>query len=435
MINRELYVSWKNLPWKKFRENLFLVQHKIFNCIKYKNFKKALLIQHNLLGNYQLYYLAIRKITQLRLDRKIPGIDKKLIKYSFERKKLITTLKRNLYCWKYRALARVYLIDFIKGKTLIFVPTIFDRVIQYIWSLILEPVFNSLFFEGVIQLSSIQTCLYAKYSIILNLIYTLDFKVRKIFHIKLNSFSSFLFTFDPDYLIKTCLFPDEYKRLIINGFRPSSVLNLKSNETDLKAYLSLFDYYLISFGFFGLEHLFLKRLTSKLFNIGKNVKLSFQYFDEIICLLDKVQTESFVFTLNNKLTSTLSSSFFFDSVVIRMYNCLKVFHFLDWNFIVLNSSYKIIPSYTNWLEYKILFKQIIKNTKYTIFQRITFLRILVKNRFQQNWFCDSNFSRREFYILKIWFNNDMKRYKGFSKFQRDYILKQIFKSYRYIVLL
>ena len=34
--------SWKTLPWDQFREKLCLIQTQIFNLIKYKNFKKAL---------------------------------------------------------------------------------------------------------------------------------------------------------------------------------------------------------------------------------------------------------------------------------------------------------------------------------------------------------------------------------------------------------
>jgi hypothetical protein len=429
MINIELYVSWKDLPWRDFRENLFLIQQKIFSYIKYKNFKKALLNQHILLVNYQLYYLAIRKITQLRLDRKIPGIDKKLIKSSFERKKLVIILKKKLYCWKYRALSKVYLIDFIKGKTLLFVPTIYDRIVQYIWSLILEPVFNSLFFESVIQLSSIQNCLYAKYSIILNLIYKLDLKIRKILHIKLNSFSSFLFTFDPDYLVKTFLFPDLYKGLIIEGFKPSSFLNLKANNNDLKAYLYLFDYYILSFGFFGLECLFLNSLNLTLARFVTTCRVSFQYFDEIIYILDKTQNEKSGFTFNNKVIPNFNNSLFFDCLIIRKHSRFKVFNFLDWEFVIFNNTYKIFPSYKNWLEYKILFKQILKNKKYTVFQRIAFLKILIKNRFQKNWFCAPDFSRREYYVLKIWFNNYVKNHTSFSKSQREQALKQIFTYY------
>jgi hypothetical protein len=425
----KLYVSWKDLPWRKFRENLFLIQQKIFNYIKYKNFKKALLNQHSLLVNYQVYYLAIRKITQLRLDRKIPGIDKKLMKSSFERRKLVIILKKKLYRWKYKALSKIYLLDFIKGKTLLFVPTLYDRIVQYIWSLILEPVFNSLFFESVIQLSSIQNCLYAKYSIILNLIYTLDLKIRKIFHIKLNSFSSFLFTFDPDYIVKTFLFPDSYKGLIIEGFKPSSFLNLKANNNDLKAYLYLFDYYILSFGFFGVEYLFLNNLNLALDRFATNFRFSFQYFDEIIYILDKPQNEKWGFTFNNKVISNFNNSFFFDCVVIRKYSRFKVFNFLDWEFRILKNAYKIFPSYKNWLEYKLLFKQILKTKKYTVFQRIAFLKILIKKRFQENWFCDPVFSSKEHYILKIWFNNYIKKHTRFSKLQRQQALKQIFTYY------
>lgn len=431
MINRKLYVSWKSLPWKKFREHLFFVQQIIFRCIKHKNFKKALLTQKILLFNYQLYYLAIRKITQLRLDRKIPGIDKKLIQSSVERKNVIIALKKNLYCWKYRPLYKAYLVDFIKGKTLIFVPTICDRIIQYIWSLILEPVFNSLFFESVIQLSSIKNCLYAKYSIILNLIYILDFKIRKILHIKLNSFSSFLFTFNPNYLIKTFLFPDEVKKLLVNSFKGSSFLNLKSNNNDLKSYLSLFDYYMISFGFFGLEFFLLNFLNSKLVKFYRSFKFTFHYFNEVICILDKMQNEKSLFTLNKNLISTFNNPLFFECLLITNYKRVKVFYFLNWDFILFNKTYKIFPSYKNWLDYKLIFKQILQNKKYSVFQRIAFLRILVKNRFQENWFCESTFSKKEYYTLKMWFSNYIKKYTSFSKSQRNYMLKETFEYYRW----
>lgn len=431
MTNRKLYVSWKYLPWRKFRENLFLTQQKIFKCIKYKNFKKALLTQSVLLSNYQLYYLAIRKITQLRLDRKIPGIDKKLITSSFARKELIISLKKKIYAWKYKALYKIYLLDFIRGKTLVFVPTVFDRIIQYIWSLILEPVFNSLFFENVTQLSSFQNCLYAKYSIILNLMSALGFKIINIFHIKLHSFSSFLFTFDKNYILKTFLFPDEYKKLLIQSFKFNSFWNLMSNNKDLKCYLYLFDYYIISFAFAGLDSLFFNSLSSKLANYYNEVRFNFQYFNESIYLLDQIQTEKFLFLFSNKFTFDFCTLFGVDVLFLKTDNFLNIFTFLDWNFIVLNCNCKILPSYESWLEYKSLFKQILKNTRYSLYQRVTFLIILAKKRFRENWFCEALFLRRETYFLKLWFHNYVKKNTNFSKYQRVYISQQIFKHHTY----
>ena len=89
MINRMIEFSWKALPWRKFREKIYLLQAQIFNLIKNKNFKKALLQQHFLLCASEIYYVSVKYITQLRLDRKIPGVDNKLIKYAYQRKNLV----------------------------------------------------------------------------------------------------------------------------------------------------------------------------------------------------------------------------------------------------------------------------------------------------------------------------------------------------------
>lgn len=86
---------WKYSNWRKFREKLGLFQFQIFNSIKYKNFKKALFQQKSLLLSSEIYWLSIKYITQLRLDRKIPGVDKFIVRSSFERLKLYIQIKKN----------------------------------------------------------------------------------------------------------------------------------------------------------------------------------------------------------------------------------------------------------------------------------------------------------------------------------------------------
>jgi RNA-directed DNA polymerase len=69
--------SWKTLPWKKFRANLFRLQKRVFKAIQVGDKRKAMSLQKLILKSRAARFLAIRQVTQLNAGKKTAGIDGK----------------------------------------------------------------------------------------------------------------------------------------------------------------------------------------------------------------------------------------------------------------------------------------------------------------------------------------------------------------------
>lgn len=84
--------SWKNLPWKKFRRNLFRLQTRIYKAVREGNKRKAMSLQKLILKSTAARLLAIRQVLQLNAGKKTAGIDGKkslTFKERFELEKLL----------------------------------------------------------------------------------------------------------------------------------------------------------------------------------------------------------------------------------------------------------------------------------------------------------------------------------------------------------
>jgi hypothetical protein len=426
MTNIKFEFSWDSFPWRQFREKVCLIQTQIFNFIKYKNFKKALWKQKLLLFSLEVYSLAIKEITQLRLDRKIPGVDNYIIRSADERISLLWLIEEKLQDWVSTITRKVYLIDFLKGKILYWIPTISDRIIQYIWKLVLEPVFNSLFFENQIFLSSINTFLLVKYSLVLKLIVKLQFSTTKLIHLKWDIFSCFNLTFSRIYLLKVLFFPELYKNSMINCFRSKILLNETFFNEDIQCYLHMFHYFVISFGFSGLKYIFLKEIYSQLVSFSNQANLVFCYFNELIFILDKRHIGAYYWRLVNQLW--FKRILLNTHVLITNKNPVLGFDFLDWHLTFFQGQIcRIISNSKIWLSYKNQFKRVLKSSNYTIYQRIKFLKLYIQIRRTNNWFCSYSILRKEYYILKMWCNKYLKKSTVLSNQEKRYLLQFVFK--------
>ena len=140
--------SWKNLPWKKFRRELFRLQVRLFKAVKAGDKRKARSLQKLILKSQAARFLAIRQVTQLNAGKKTAGVDGKKSLTFEERFTLEETLKKNHLNWEHRSLREIP-IPKKDGKTRILkVPTIADRCWQCLAKYALEPAHEATFHEG-----------------------------------------------------------------------------------------------------------------------------------------------------------------------------------------------------------------------------------------------------------------------------------------------
>ena len=137
--------SWKNLPWKRFRRELFRLQVRLFKAVKVGDLRKARSLQKLILKSQAARFLAIRQVTQLNAGKKTAGTDGKKSLSFEERFQLEETLKKNYLNWEHSGLREIP-IPKKDGKIRILkVPTIADRAWQCLAKYALEPAHEATF--------------------------------------------------------------------------------------------------------------------------------------------------------------------------------------------------------------------------------------------------------------------------------------------------
>jgi RNA-directed DNA polymerase len=137
--------SWKNLPWKKFRRDLFRLQVRLFKAVKAGDRRKARSLQKLILKSQAARLLAIRQVTPIHAGKKTAGIDGKASLTFEERFQLDSALKQHHHDWHHNKLREIP-IPKKDGKTRILkVPTIADRAWQCLAKYALEPAHEATF--------------------------------------------------------------------------------------------------------------------------------------------------------------------------------------------------------------------------------------------------------------------------------------------------
>lgn len=136
--------SWRSLPWKKFRSNLFRLQRRIFKAIRSGDIAKAKSLQKLVLKSTSARLLAIRQVTQLNKGKRTAGIDGKKVLNFKERFELLKLLSQ-ANDWKHQGLREVPIPKKNGFTRILKVPTIQDRAWQCLVKYALEPAHEATF--------------------------------------------------------------------------------------------------------------------------------------------------------------------------------------------------------------------------------------------------------------------------------------------------
>ncbi|MEH1938290.1 MAG: reverse transcriptase domain-containing protein [Nostoc sp.] len=137
--------SWKALPWKKFRRNLFRLQKRVYKAVLVGDKRKARSLQRLILKSTSARFLAIRQVSQLNAGKKTAGIDgKKSLTFS-ERFYLEEWLRVNSGNWKHQGLREIPIPKKDGTTRMLKIPTIADRAWQCLAKYALEAAHEATF--------------------------------------------------------------------------------------------------------------------------------------------------------------------------------------------------------------------------------------------------------------------------------------------------
>jgi RNA-directed DNA polymerase len=143
--SRNASESWKSLPWKKFRANLFRLQKRVFKAVRVGDKRKARSIQKLILKSKAARFMAIRQVTQLNAGKKTAGIDGKTALTFEERFDLELLLKQK--DWYHNKLRLIPIPKKDGSVRYLKIPTIADRAWQCLAKFALEPAHEATFHE------------------------------------------------------------------------------------------------------------------------------------------------------------------------------------------------------------------------------------------------------------------------------------------------
>jgi len=137
--------SWRALPWKKFRRNLFRLQKRVYKAVQVGDKRKARLLQKLILKSTSARFLAIRQVSQLNAGKKTAGIDGKKSLSFEERFNLEDLLKMNSGNWKHQGLREIPIPKKDGTTRILKIPTIADRAWQCLAKYALESAHEATF--------------------------------------------------------------------------------------------------------------------------------------------------------------------------------------------------------------------------------------------------------------------------------------------------
>lgn len=359
MILYEIFYCafFKDLSWEKAVCLLFKVQKRLFKVAYILDKKKLHELQKLILESNCARLLAIRDVTQISSNKKIPGVDGRVTLSFSERYDLNEYLKVNWSNWKTQSLKKILILDYGKNPIFKKIPTISDRAWQTLIKFAIEPIHEARFHPSNFGFRFNNSIYKVQETILLNLSKRSFGKKKKILKVDLSNNFSF---FDYNYLMKKVIAPRSIKlgifRLLEKGF------NLEFPEED----------------FLG------STLSSLLLNILLNGIESFHncvhygYF--VLYFLRPLDDEKLL--LNQVFSFISNIGLKIDVSEVTFFSVLKGFDFLGWHFKFSEKSsigLYIFPSFQNYQGFLKRIKRIINNSNYGSIVKASKLYPIIRN--------------------------------------------------------
>jgi RNA-directed DNA polymerase len=399
--------SWKSLPWKKFKANLFRLQKRVFKAIREGNKRKALSLQKLILKSRAARFLAIRQVSQLNAGKKTAGIDKVKSLSFTERFELEKLLKASSNNWYHQALREIPIPKKDGTTRMLKIPTIADRAWQCLAKYAIEPAHEATFHANSYGFRPGRSAHDAQQALFLNLRSNVNGINKRVIELDIEkcfdriNHSTIMSNLIATKGIKTGLF-----RCLKSGINPE----FPEQGTPQGGVISPL---LANIALNGVEsvHRYHKEAHKRItpHTQEKDIKYpSIRYADDMVIVL-RPQDDA------NKILENISQFLASRGMKVsekktRITASIDGFDFLGWNFKVQqNGKYKSTPSVDNFKAFRKKVKHIVNNSNYGAKVKALKLAPIVRGWRNYHKYCDMSGSRES-----LWFINH-RAWKVFNK--------------------
>ena len=137
LTDTELAQQWKNIAWKRVKEVVNNLQSRIASAAKNENWKTVNKLSRLLTRSFYAKLLSVRKVTTNKGSR-TPGVDG--IIWSSLANKMRSALQLTNKGYRAKPLTRKYILKKSGKLRLLSIPTMYDRAMQTLYSLVLGPI-------------------------------------------------------------------------------------------------------------------------------------------------------------------------------------------------------------------------------------------------------------------------------------------------------
>lgn len=411
---------WKRLPWKKFQKNLFRLQKRIYKAQKVGNYKLVRILQKLVLKSKAAKLLAIRQITQLNTGKCTAGIDGVKNLHCHQRLTLATQL--NINHWHHAKLKRVWIPKSNGEQRPLGIPTIKDRVYQCLVKYALEPACEAYFnansygFRPARSTHDIQKMLFT------NLNSNAKGLSKRILELDIEKCFDRI---DHQYLMSQISLPKAAKLGIYRAIK-AGVLNERQVTEMGSPQGGVISPLLANIALHGLENVGYK-LRHKVVN-GQgwiNALTGIRSADDCVFILERlddadalrIAIDGFlkIRGLNVKEAKT------------KLVQSTEGFDFLGWKFIVRKDGrFLCTPSDKNYKTIKGKIKSSLKDTNYTLEQRIAKVSSIIRGWRKYHQYCDM--SQHSLWHTSYWVWKFIRKQGRFNRWQTNGILKKVSPS-------